>query len=115
MINLLQETREALKDRFLQESDVLWVGTVEHNMPWSMFALIANVNYENGFGSQNVCADLLIVGKDWWFERDEYDGSENWTFNTMPLARSAEASNISTVFANDDYDTLIHEVNNLEL
>ena len=28
--------------------------------------------------------DLLIVGKDFWLERVEYDGSEWWEFKTMP-------------------------------
>jgi hypothetical protein len=27
---------------------------------------------------------IIVVGKDWWLERHEYDGSEWWEFKTMP-------------------------------
>ena len=28
--------------------------------------------------------DLIVVGKDFWIERHEYDGSELWEFKRMP-------------------------------
>ena len=42
------------------------------------------INSDSGYGSAEIREDLVIVGKDWWLERDEYDGSEWWAFHTMP-------------------------------
>ena len=41
-------------------------------------------NYDNGYGGNEIPLSLKIVGKDWWLERDEYDGSEWFEYKTLP-------------------------------
>ena len=83
-MNLLNETIEKLKEHNLSPKDVLWVGSRSVKTSWDNFVQVANVQYDNGFGVPEVAADLLIVGKDWWLEREEYDGAEWWSFKTLP-------------------------------
>ena len=83
-MNLLNETIEKLKEHNLSPKDVLWVGSRSVKTSWDNFAQIANVEYDEGFGAAKVATDLLIVGKDWWLEREEYDGAEWWSFRTPP-------------------------------
>ena len=80
IMNLLEETILCLNNNGKVTSDVLWVGNYELKTNWENFSKIADVEYNEGFGSQEVATDLLIVGKDWWLERHEYDGSERWEF-----------------------------------
>lgn len=83
-MNLLQETINKLAEHGKSVSDVKWVGDENIHTTWENFANIANVNYYNGFGGQEVAVDLLIVGDNWWMERHEYDGSEWWEFKQLP-------------------------------
>lgn len=47
-----------------------------------------------GYGAAHVPTDLAIVGKGWWLERGEYDGSEWWNFKETPKQIN-EVRNIS--------------------
>lgn len=83
--NLLEETVSYLKDCGKNPSDVRWVGSVSYGyFDWEYFAKIADVEYYNGFGGQEVASDLKVVGDDWWLERHEYDGSEWWEYKSLP-------------------------------
>lgn len=84
MENLLKETAEKLKDNGKTPDDVLWVGSVGSYSTWENFAIVANVEYDSGYGGAEVAEDLLVVGKNWWLERHEYDGSEWWEFKSLP-------------------------------
>ena len=84
-MNLLEETIKRLQDNSVTEADVLWVGNNEVFTTWDNFVNIANVDYDNGYGRQEIATDLVIVGKDWWLERHEYDGSEWWEFKQSPI------------------------------
>ena len=44
----------------------------------------ANFEYNDGFGSEEINTELILVGKDFWLERHEYDGSEWWEYKSMP-------------------------------
>lgn len=81
--NLLKETLEALEENGLTENDVEWVGNRDFYFSFNHFKKIADVVYDDGYGSAKVATDLLIVGKDWWLERGEYDGSEWWEFKRI--------------------------------
>jgi hypothetical protein len=83
-MNLLAETIEVLGNHNKTTDDVLWVGTKEIKTTWFEFSIVANVEYDDGFGGAEVAGDLLIVGNDWWMERHEYDGSEWWEFKSQP-------------------------------
>ena len=49
-------------------------------------------NYDNGYGGNEIPLSLKIVGKDWWLERDEYDGSEWFEYKTLPKKPEEELS-----------------------
>lgn len=90
MTNLLEETRVYLIESGKIEADVRWVGSSDGAFAttWDGFAQIADVDYDSGYGAQEVVRDLVIVGDDWWMERAEYDGAEGWTFKSMPTRRA---------------------------
>lgn len=115
-MNLLQETMHALGVYKKTPSDVLWVGiknlpaigknlidllfgydeVQEMSWPWRDFAKIADFEYDDGYGGQEIQKGLVIVGKDWWLERHEYDGSEWWEFKTLP-----ERPNVGKILTRD--------------
>lgn len=86
MPNLLSETIEVLQENGKDEKDVLWVGNKEIKATWDNFKSIANIEYDAGYGSAQVAEDLLVVGKDFWLEREEYDGSEWWSYKEYPTS-----------------------------
>lgn len=95
MTNLLEETIEELKRNEKGSKDVEWVGCIktgdykrnrEFNgtKSWEDFIEWADFEYYEGFGGVEVSMSLVIVGKNWWLERYEYDGSECWVFKMLP-------------------------------
>ena len=84
-MNLLKETIDVLESNGKKPSDVVWVGTTESSFDWEWFARIADIEYEEGFGGQEIATDLLVVGTSWWLERHEYDGSEWWEYKSIPI------------------------------
>ena len=91
-MNLLRETIEELKENKKKEKDVLWVGSKDNYITWNEFKKIADIEYDNGYGGQEIAMDLLIVGKDFWLERQEYDGSEWWEFKETPCKPKAKGN-----------------------
>ena len=80
MANLLRETLYVLEQYDKKPSDVLWVGTLDKYMTWEDFVKKADFDYDDDYGRAEVNEDLMVVGKNWWLERVEYDGSEWWRF-----------------------------------
>lgn len=91
MINLLEETIEAIEGSGKKTEDVKWVGTEDKWCTWDDFKQIADFEYENGFGGQEISYELIICGSDWWMERHEYDGSEWWEFKQSPKMPSVNS------------------------
>ena len=83
-MNLLNETIEVLKGYKKTEQDVLWVGADKSYMTWDDFAKRADYEYDSGYGGQEINSHLLVVGKSFWLERHEYDGSEWWEYKEQP-------------------------------
>lgn len=109
MSNLLEETLEKLKENNKKQTDVLWVGSTEYGyISWASFKKLADEEYDSGYGGQEVATDLKIVGKNWWLERHEYDGSEWWEFKSIPEKPSAKR--IKKVISEDSWSTL-EEIN----
>lgn len=85
-MNLLHETLAALIRIGKKQYDIKWIGSVNYGyFDWEHFVKIANVEYDDGYGSAEVAIDLVIAGDDWWLERQEYDGSEWWVFKKLPI------------------------------
>lgn len=84
MSNLKFETLEILKENGKTIKDIRWVGSKDIAIPLDLFWILADTEYNNGFGSQKVARDLVVVGDNWWLERGEYDGSEWWEYKEKP-------------------------------
>lgn len=84
MINLLQETIEELLTHDKTWNDVLWIGGSNFTIDIEEFKKLANLEYDNGYGAPAVAQDLIVVGEDWWLERYEYDGAEEWVYKSYP-------------------------------
>lgn len=105
MSNLLKETIETLKSNGKTEQDVLWVGSKEAYSTWIDFVKVSDFEYRDGYGKNEIAMDLTIVGKDFWLERHEYDGSEWWEFKSIPV-KPKENKKIESV-KNDDYEDTV--------
>ena len=83
-MNLLEETIDVLKKEWKKEDDVLWCGSEDFWFTWEEFKKVADTIYDKGYGAPKVATDLVVVGKDFWLERHEYDGAEWWELKTTP-------------------------------
>lgn len=115
MTNLLNETKEAIKDSGHKISDIVYIGSEDgHSCNWTQFTKLADKEYDDGFGAAKVATDLRIVfndGQTMW--RGEYDGSEWWNCS-KPFIITEEIKPIKRVIGNywpklkdlqDDSDT----------
>ena len=112
MVNLLDEIISELEDHGKTLDDVIWVGEEPrlnyykkevidgYTISKSQFLELANRNYDDGYGGQEVNRHLLVVGEDFWLERNEYDGSEWWEYKRHPI-QPKNARTISTLFKED--------------
>lgn len=86
-MNLYVETTEELECQGYTWEDVAWMGREDTNLLiWpENFETVLDIEYDGGFGCQEIIYDLVIKMKDGtWFERNEYDGSEWWAYRTPP-------------------------------
>jgi len=90
MINLYEETTKKLLQYGKTWDDVEWVGTSTLSLAKQSWKSQLNIDYDNGYGSQNIHPDLVVVGKNFWLEREEYDGAEGWSFKVKKKKPSAE-------------------------
>lgn len=102
-MNLLQETIEILKQNGKSENDVLFVmdnDTLLKNT-WEWFKENAkDIEYDEGYGHEEINCCIKVVGKDFWLERNSYDGSEWWNFKSMP----EEPENVGDFNLLDSYE-----------
>ena len=102
MENLLEETKEKLASCNKTPKDVLWVGTSDGSeaTTWEEFEKLANFEYDDGYGAAKIRLNLVVVGKNWWLERCEYDGSEWWVYKEQPKLQNLfkELKELSEVY-----------------
>ena len=84
-MNLKEETIQAILSNGKGIADIEWIGSEDIKIPIDNFWEISEFVYDDGFCAQRIPADLVIVGKNWWLERDEYDGSEGGVFKEKPI------------------------------
>lgn len=99
-MNLLEETILAIREIDHEIEDIVFIGSQssDHSCTWSEFEVLANHNYDSGYGTQEVACDLIIVfadGSEMW--RYEYDGSEWWAYS-RPFKMPTETKPIKTLF-----------------
>jgi hypothetical protein len=102
IMNLLQETIEFILQIGKETKDIIFIGSENsgHSCTWAEYEILADQEYDNGFGAQEVARDLIIVfsdGSKMW--RNEYDGSEWWA-HFPPFKVPTEAKPIKKLFVN---------------
>jgi hypothetical protein len=115
MINLLNETKEAIKRSGHTIKNIIFIGSEGsgHSCTWEEFRDLANVEYDSGYGGQKVASDLIFVfedGQKMW--RGEYDGSEWWEFGS-PFVMPENKLPIKSLFADIGWDSL-QDINSSE-
>lgn len=83
-MNLWEETNEVLDEHGYSWDDVEWIGCYDFEIPKEDCSKLFDKEYDSGWGCAEVAEDLLVVGKDFYMTRGEYDGSEWWEFHKMP-------------------------------
>lgn len=112
LINLLQETINVLAEHNKTMSDVLWVGStgisgreiVKTRTTVEDFISKANKDYDNGYGGEEVNTRLILVRKDFWLERAEYDGSEWWEYKEFPEIDKHQEGDVLVFYNEYDLD-----------
>ena len=83
-MNFKKELIDELKSKGLTLEDIRWVGTRDIKYNLNIFLNSLDFDYDAGYGFPEINMNLLIVGDNWWLERQEYDGSEWWEFKKYP-------------------------------
>lgn len=92
-INLLQETEEVFYRYGYSWQDIKWIGSHSKNFAHkdveisvqNFVEIARETNYDSGYGSEEICTDLVIVMTDGaWFTRASYDGAEWWEYHCIP-------------------------------
>lgn len=80
-MNLLNETLDCLKVLEIDEKDVYGAYDGKTLLNWNDFKKLAkDINYDNGYGSQEINQSLLIYTEKAILYRHEYDGAEGWKY-----------------------------------
>ena len=80
--HLLTETIEDLTNVGLDITDIKFI-SLGNNVITTDINELFDVWYDSGYGGAEV-PNFKVVGKGWWLERGEYDGSEWWEFKKLP-------------------------------
>lgn len=107
-MNLLEETKYDIERVGLKIEDIAFIGseTTGHSCKWEKFKILADKEYDSGFGGQEVAVDLIIVfknGTKMW--RKEYDGSECWEYS-KPFRLPGKLKKLSNLFAHQACESL---------
>lgn len=105
-MSLLNETKKAIEQSGHTPEQIVFIGSESsgHSCTWEEFKVLADVEYDSGFGSQKVATDLIIAFKDgqkMW--RGEYDGSEWWNYS-KPVKLPSERKPIKRLVTDEDVD-----------
>lgn len=86
MTNLYEETLHIFTEHSKQPQDVLFVKFKNNSYTtiYQFLEIAKTINYDAGYGLQEISENIYIVGHDWWLERAEYDGAEWWEYKQLP-------------------------------
>lgn len=117
MSNLIEETTLEIQNSNHTELDVSWVGSLDgkYAMSWNQFKnLFKEINYNPGYGGQEIASDLTIVFfDDSWLERGEYDGSEWWSYKKYPTM-SQSPNTFSKIYCCEYWESLANLNNQVD-
>lgn len=106
MKNLLNETEEELATYGLTWDDVKFVRA--HGCCFTDIDQIRSMmdfNYNADYGMREVDLSLVVVGDNWWLERETFDGAEWWELGTMPTRPEQQASS----YPNDTFRSMFRQ------
>jgi hypothetical protein len=103
-MNLLAETKDAIKNSGHTPDNIRFIGSREsgHCCTWAEFCNLADVEYNNDFGSQEVASDLIVVfddGSSMW--RREHAGAESWEFS-VPFSMHEQLKPLSKLVVSEE-------------
>lgn len=109
--NLLEETIECIKDLKQKQKDIIHIGNNDYSCTWKEFKKLADVEYDAGYGGQEIATDLRIIFKDGTqMYRAEYDGSEWWTSIT-PFKKPKTTKPIKALLDRNDLWVNLKKIN----
>ena len=94
---LLEETIHVLKMYGKTLDDIIAICTNDCQITKENFLQCADVSYDSGYGLPYIDIDLKLIGKDFWLERAEYDGSEWWEYKTMPDYKNLPVKHVDSI------------------
>lgn len=97
MANLLKETLALLEYFDMSFADIKYICGNDFQITKDDFVKLANIEYDSGYGAQIVAEDLKLIGKNFWFERTEYDGAESWEFKKIPSCENLPIKKIESL------------------
>lgn len=113
MTNLLEETIEVLSRCGQGVRNITFIGSLRtgHSCTWEEFEVLADREYDGGYGTQEVAEDLVICFNNGdRLERREYDGSEWWKLVAVgKIPRKTKP--IKTLFAGDRHWSSLEDMN----
>ena len=103
MRNLGKETISFLKKHGKKWSDVVGVCGNDFQITKEQFLELADKRYDSGYGGNEVALDLKVVGKDFWLERNEYDGAEWWEYKEIPNLSALPIKKVDRIIRDADH------------
>lgn len=83
--NLIIETLNILNEHNKTKDDIEWCGIKDQcYFTFNEFKYYFNIDY-NYCGFPQINPNLVIVGKDFWLERQECMGQEWWEYKSYPV------------------------------
>jgi hypothetical protein len=104
MTNLLEETTKVIYASGHTLVDIVFIGaeSTGHQCTWIEFMGLADIEYDDDFGLQNVARDLVIAFSDRArLVRHDYDGQEGWRL-IKPFRMPTEVRPIKTLIRTSD-------------
>ena len=103
MRNLGEETISFLKKHGKKWSDVVGVCGNDFQITKEQFLELADKRYDSGYGGNEVALDLKVVGKDFWLERNKYDGAEWWEYKEIPNLSALPIKKVDRIIRDADH------------
>lgn len=113
MTNLLKETIGDITNSGHNPKDIIFIGSVRsgYSCTWEEFKLLADFEYDSGYGSQKVATDLAIFfSENSYMSRKEYDGSEWWEY-CSPQKLPTQTRKITTLGGDERMWSSLKEIN----
>ena len=109
-MNFKDETLLAIEESGHKEQDVLFVGSRDgrYRVSLEKFKELADFEYDNGYGGQEIVSDLIVYFKDkTYLYRGEYDGKEWWEYpKPLNYSEKDEYKSFSKLKANIGWETV---------